>query len=203
MNKSWIAGGLVGLVLLGLFASGVPGRTVRWYRQVATWEATVTADSLRRVQDGVARDSITRVLAAREARVAQRERRDSATALALASQIAALHSTQDLPDTCQPAIAERDSVISVQQDLLGRKAMTIVDLIDQVKSERSLRLRLEIDTTNLRSELRMAKVVIRAAPVRPSFWERIRPGVYGGYGAAGDPAGVRTGPAILVGWKIL
>lgn len=200
-GKSWIIGGLV-LVGLGLTASGLPGRTVRWYTQVAGWEATVTADSLARVRQDSANAAMRRDLAAREARVGERERRDSATALALASRIAALPSTQGLPDTCRPALQARDSVIAAQEDLLSRKAMTIADLVDQVRGERALRLRLEIDTTNLAAEVRLAKTFVRIAPVRPSFWERLRPGVYAGYGLAGSPSGIQTGPAVLIGWKI-
>lgn len=202
MTKTWIAGGLA-VVLLGLFASGVPGRTVRWYRQVAAWEAGVTADSLRRAREDVARAALQRDIEAREARVGERERRDSATALALASRIAAFHRIRDLPDTCRPAVQERDKVIAEQAELLGRKDSTIADLIGQVRDQQRLRLMLEVDTTNMRRDLRLAKAIVHDAPVRPSLWDRVRPGVFTGYGAAGGPSGVQTGPAVLIGWKIL
>ncbi len=203
MTKSWLLGGALGLLLLGSFAQGIPQRTVRWYRQVAAWEAGVTADSLRRAREDVARAALQRDIEAREARVGERERRDSATALALASRIAAFHRIRDLPDTCRPAVQERDSVIADQQILLGRKDETIADLVSKVRDERTLRLMLEVDTTNMRRDLRLAKAIIRDAPVRPSLWERLRPGVFAGYGAAGGASGVQTGPAVLIGWKIL
>ncbi|HET7111734.1 MAG TPA: hypothetical protein VFI41_12755 [Gemmatimonadales bacterium] len=201
-NKTWIVGGALGLLVLGSFAQGIPQRTVRWYTQVAAWEAAVTADSLARVRQDSADAVQKHDLAVREARVAERERRDSATALVLASRIAALPSSTTLPDTCQPAVRARDSVIQAQGEQLVRKDSTIVDLIGQVRGERSLRLRLEEDTTEMSRELREAKGLIRTAPVRISLWERLRPSIYAGFGAAGGPSGVQTGAAVLVGWKI-
>lgn len=201
-RKSWIIGGALGLLLLGSLASGIPQRTARWYTQVAGWEARVTADSLARIRQDSVFAATRRDVAAREARVAERERRDSAKALALASRIAALPSIRDLPDTCRPALAARDSVILDQSDRLLRKDSTIADLIGQVRDERSLRLGLEADTTEMAAEIHVAKTLMQAAPVRPSFWERLRPGIYAGLGVTGDATGVRTGPSVLVGWKI-
>lgn len=173
--KTYLLAALAGIVLLW-GGLKVNSRVERWLQRKAALEQQVVDLT---ATNAVLQDSLTK-------RGGQIARRDTVIKI-VRQQIAA----EPIPDTCRAVVALRDDLIAQQDSQIG-------DWKRQFSDQKQV-------SQGLRVVLDSALAVVRAAPVKPTIWQLLKPEFRVTAGPGYDPLDKSFHPVVItagLSWRL-